>query len=72
MKSKLHVIFIAMMAVSFVIMYAVMFLNADLFEDVMLRTMRTYMSILMIAPMAISMMLFMWRVNESKKPIISS
>ena len=55
------------MAVSFVIMYAVMFLNADLFEHVMLSTTRTYMTILMIAPMAISMMLFMWGMYENKK-----
>ncbi|SFB09430.1 DUF305 domain-containing protein [Algoriphagus aquimarinus] len=67
MKSKSYVKFAAMMAVSFVIMYAVMFLNADLFEHVMLSTTRTYMTILMIAPMAISMMLFMWGMYENKK-----
>ncbi|WP_339755381.1 DUF305 domain-containing protein [Algoriphagus aquimarinus] len=67
MKSKSYVKFAAMMAVSFVIMYAVMFLNADLFEHVMLSTTRTYMTILMIAPMAISMILFMWGMYENKK-----
>ncbi|SFT70831.1 protein of unknown function [Algoriphagus locisalis] len=67
MKSKSYVKFAAMMAVSFVIMYAVMFLNADLFEHVMLSTTRTYMTILMVAPMAISMMLFMWGMYENKK-----
>ncbi|WP_339702708.1 DUF305 domain-containing protein [Algoriphagus aquimarinus] len=67
MKSKSYLKFAAMMAVSFVIMYAVMFLNADLFEHVMLSTTRTYMTILMIAPMAISMMLFMWGMYENKK-----
>jgi uncharacterized protein (DUF305 family) len=56
-----------MMAVSFVIMYAVMFLNADLFEHVMLSNTRTYMTILMVSPMAISMMLFMWDMYENKK-----
>ena len=55
------------MAVSFVIMYAVMFLNADLFEHVMLSNTRTYMTILMVSPMAISMMLFMWGMYENKK-----
>lgn len=55
------------MAVSFVIMYGVMFLNADIFDHVMLSTTRTYMTILMIAPMAISMMLFMWGMYENKK-----
>ncbi len=56
-----------MMAVSFVIMYAVMFLNADVFDHVMLSTTRTYMTILMIAPMAVSMLLFMWGMYENKK-----
>ncbi|AKP52117.1 hypothetical protein CA2015_2707 [Cyclobacterium amurskyense] len=56
-----------MMAVSFVIMYAVMFLNADLFDHVMLSTARTYMTILMVAPMAVSMLLFMWGMYENKK-----
>ncbi len=55
------------MAVSFVIMYGVMFLNADIFDHVMLSTTRTYMTILMIAPMAISMMFFMWGMYENKK-----
>jgi uncharacterized protein (DUF305 family) len=67
MKSKSYLKFAAMMAVSFVIMYAVMFLNTDVFEHVMLSTTRTYMTILMIAPMAISMMLFMWGMYENKK-----
>lgn len=67
MKSKSYLKFVAMMAVSFVIMYAVMFLNADLFDHVMLSTTRTYMTILMIAPMAISMILFMWGMYENKK-----
>lgn len=67
MKNKNYIKFAAMMAVSFVIMYAVMFLNADLFEHIMLSTTRTYMTILMIAPMAISMMLFMWGMYENKK-----
>ncbi|MGB3466554.1 MAG: DUF305 domain-containing protein [Cyclobacteriaceae bacterium] len=55
-----------MMAVSFVMMYAIMFLNADLWNHVMLSTTRTYMTILMIAPMAISMLLFMWGMYKNK------
>ncbi len=55
-----------MMAVSFVIMYGVMFLNTDVVDHVMLSTMRTYMTILMIAPMAVSMMLFMWKMYKNK------
>lgn len=56
-----------MMVVSFIIMYAVMFLNADVFDHVMLSTTRTYMTILMISPMAVSMMLFMWKMYKNKK-----
>ncbi len=67
MKNKSYQRFAIMMAVSFVIMYGVMFLNADILDHVMLSTTRTYMTILMIAPMAISMMLFMWGMYESKK-----
>ena len=67
MKHKMYVKFGFMMLVSFVIMYTVMFLNADVFDHVMLSNTRTYMSILMVAPMAISMMLFMWQMYENKK-----
>jgi uncharacterized protein (DUF305 family) len=67
MKNKSYQKFALMMAVSFVIMYGVMFLNADIFDHVMLSTTRTYMTILMIAPMAISMMFFMWGMYENKK-----
>ncbi len=55
-----------MMAVSFVIMYAVMYLNVDRYDHVYTATTRTYMTILMIAPMAISMMLFMWGMYKKK------
>jgi hypothetical protein len=51
--------FAIMMATSFVIMYAVMFTNVDQLDHIMLSTTRTYMTILMIAPMAIMMLLFM-------------
>ncbi|MEQ8473639.1 MAG: DUF305 domain-containing protein [Marinoscillum sp.] len=59
--------FVLMMAVSFVIMYVVMFLNVDTSDHIMLSHTRTYMSILMVAPMAISMMLFMWHMYDNKK-----
>lgn len=55
------------MIVSFIIMYAVMFANVDSVDHIMLSSMRTYMAILMIAPMAVSMMLFMWGMYENKK-----
>lgn len=56
-----------MMATSFFIMYLVMFLNADVLDHVMLSHTRTYMTILMIAPMAFTMLLFMWDMYENKK-----
>lgn len=56
-----------MLCISFIIMYGVMFLNAARFEHVMFSMTRTYMAILMVAPMAISMLLFMWGMYENKK-----
>lgn len=66
MEKSSYLKFAAMMAVSFVVMYAVMFLNADVLDHVMLSNTRTYMTILMIAPMAISMLLFMWKMYKNK------
>ena len=56
-----------MLGASFVIMYAVMFLNADRFDHVYLSTTRTYMSLLMIAPMALLMLALMPMMYENKK-----
>jgi hypothetical protein len=67
MKKNNYLKFGLMMAISFVIMYAVMFLNVDRTDHILLSYMRTYMSLLMIAPMAIVMMLFMWGMYENKK-----
>lgn len=55
-----------MMIISFIIMYSVMFTNVDSTDHIMLSTMRTYMTILMVAPMAIFMMLFMWGMYKNK------
>ena len=66
MEKSSYLKFTAMMVVSLVVMYAVMFLNADVFDHVMLSTTRTYMTILMIAPMAVSMLLFMWKMYKNK------
>jgi len=56
-----------MMAMSFVIMYAVMYFNVDTFEHIYLAKTRTYMTLLMIATMAITMLLFMWKMYSNKK-----
>ena len=58
--------FALMMLTSFVIMYAVMFLNVDRLEHIFLSHTRTYMTLLMIAPMAITMLLFMWTIYKNK------
>ena len=59
--------FAIMLGTSFIIMYAVMFLNADVFDHVMLSYTRTYMTILMVAPMAFTMLLFMWGMYTNRK-----
>ncbi|WP_246032641.1 DUF305 domain-containing protein [Roseivirga ehrenbergii] len=56
-----------MMLVSFIMMYGIMFLNVAEIDHILLSTTRTYMSLLMVAPMAISMMLFMWGMYENKR-----
>ena len=66
MKNSNYKKFGLMMLTSFVMMYAIMFLNADRFGHVMLSNTRTYMTLLMVAPMAISMMLFMWGMYKNK------
>ena len=55
------------LSISFVVMYAVMFLNVDQFDHVMLSFTRTYMTILMIAPMSIIMILMMGSMFKNKK-----
>lgn len=59
--------FAIMMGTSFIIMYAVMFLNTDVFDHVMLSHTRTYMTILMVAPMAFTILLFIWGMYTNKK-----
>lgn len=62
-----YVKFAAMMAVSFVTMYVVMFLNVFEFSHVYLSKTRAYMTLLMVTPMAVSMLLFMWKMYPNKK-----
>ena len=55
------------MLVSFIMMYAIMFLNVFQLDHVKLSTTRTYMTLLMVAPMAIAMLLFMWKMYTNVK-----
>ncbi|WAC14951.1 DUF305 domain-containing protein [Dyadobacter pollutisoli] len=59
--------FFTMLAVSFVIMYAVMFLNVDNADHIYLSLTRFYMTLLMVSPMALTMLLFMQKMYDSKK-----
>lgn len=59
--------FFLMLIASFFVMYGVMFLNVDKFEHVYTSLTRTYMTILMIAPMALLKMAFMWNMYRDKK-----
>lgn len=56
-----------MMIVSFVIMYSVMFLNVDSASHIYISLTRTYMSLLMVLPMAIMMILFMGKMYPNQK-----
>lgn len=67
MKTTAYLKFGLMMTVSFILMYGIMFLNVFELDHVMLSTTRTYMTLLMVAPMAISMLLFMWEMYENVK-----
>ena len=59
--------FALIMAVSFIIMYLVMFLNVAEFDHVFNSLTRIYMKTLMIATMAITMLLFMWKMYPNLK-----
>lgn len=56
-----------MLLVSFFVMYGVMFLNVDKFDHVYTSLTRTYMTILMIAPMALLKLMFMSDMYKNKK-----
>ena len=55
-----------MLAVSFVIMYAVMFFNVDSTDHIYLSLTRLYMTLLMISLMALVMMGFMQHMYKNK------
>lgn len=67
MKGMSYGTFFLMMAISFVIMYAVMFLNVDEASHIYLSVTRTYMSLLMVLGMAPVMMGFMGAMYPDKR-----
>jgi uncharacterized protein (DUF305 family) len=58
--------FALMLMVSFIIMYAVMFLNVAEFDHVYLSLSRTYMTLLMVSPMAVLMLFMMPMMYKNK------
>jgi len=48
-------------------MYAVMYLHTYSFDHIFFSEMRAYMTILMIASMAVTMLLMMWKMYQNKK-----
>ena len=54
------------LVISFFTMYGAMFLNVDSTDHIRLSLTRAYMSLLMVAPMAVTMLLLMWPMFENK------
>ena len=67
MKSGNYLKFLLLLALSFMIMYGVMFLNIAQIDHLYLSTTRFYMTLLMIAPMAIVMVLFMPMMYKNRR-----
>lgn len=67
MKKNHYGTLMTMLAISFIIMYGVMFLNVADSSHIYLSLTRTYMALLMVAPMAILMPLLMGNMYPSKK-----
>jgi uncharacterized protein (DUF305 family) len=67
MQSGSYQRFGLMMLTSFIVMYGLMFINADQLDHIMLSFTRTYMALLMIAAMAIIMLLYMLSMYQNKR-----
>lgn len=67
MEAKNYRKFAIMLSISFVIMYTVMYLNVAELDHVYLSLTRTYMTLLMVTPMACVMLLMMPMMYKNKK-----
>lgn len=56
-----------MLGISFFIMYTVMFLNVDSQTDIFLSSTRLYMTILMVSPMALTMLFIMKHMYKNTR-----
>ncbi|TCK83655.1 DUF305 domain-containing protein [Albibacterium bauzanense] len=59
--------FLLMLAISFILMYGIMFLNVDEANHIYLSITRTYMSILMVSAMAVFMLPMMGKMYPNKR-----
>ena len=66
-KNSNYKIFGLMMLTSFIMMYGIMFLNIFEIDHLYFSTTRTYMTLLMVALMAISILLFLWKIYDNKR-----
>src|SRR4051812_7931429 len=67
MEKQAYLKLLLTLAMSFCIMYAVMFLNVDKVGHIYLSLTRTYMSLLMVSPMALLMLMIMKKMYVNKK-----
>lgn len=67
MKNSNYKVFFMMLAISFIIMYSVMYLNVYRIDHVYLSITRLYMTLLMVSPMALVMLLMMPGMYKDKK-----
>ena len=67
MKKNVYRVFFIMLAISFVIMYSVMYLNVYKLNHVYLSLTRAYMTLLMVSPMAVLMILLMAHMYHNRK-----
>lgn len=59
--------FTLMLVISFIIMYAVMFLNVSRWDHIYLSLTRFYMALLMVSPMALLMLLLMGHMYVNRR-----
>lgn len=67
MKNNSYKILFVSLTISFIIMYSVMFFNMASFDHLYLSLTRVYMTLLMIAPMAVLMLILMKKMFTNKK-----
>ncbi|HQW42470.1 MAG TPA: DUF305 domain-containing protein [Flavobacteriales bacterium] len=67
MKPNPYLKFMLMLGISFLVMYSVMFLNVASLAHIHLSLTRTYMTLLMIAPMALMMVIMIGHMYPNKQ-----